>query len=235
MSKRTINTLFMLCSVDGKISTGSADSLDVDADFAKIEGLKEGLYQYYDIEQTTDLFSFNTGRVLAKIGINNKTDLPQKSPVTFIVVDNEQHLVESGIRYLCSWLNKLVIVTTNKDYQTFRQPVDVIYYKERINFQDLFEKIKRKYDTDVVTIQSGGTMNGALLREGLIDFVNIVIAPVLVGGKDTPTLIDGVSLTSRDELNQLAILRLTECKVLDNSYVNLKYEVKRKMEGDKKR
>ena len=27
-----------------------------------IPGLKEGLHQYYEIEQTTDLWSFNTGR-----------------------------------------------------------------------------------------------------------------------------------------------------------------------------
>ncbi len=34
---RPITTLFMLVSVDGKISTGSADELDVDKDFPKIE------------------------------------------------------------------------------------------------------------------------------------------------------------------------------------------------------
>ena len=43
---RPITTLFMLMSVDGKISTGSNDSMDVDADYPKIGGLKEGLYQY---------------------------------------------------------------------------------------------------------------------------------------------------------------------------------------------
>ena len=58
---RPITTLFMLMSVDGKISTGSTDELDVDRDFPKIPGVKEGLHQYYEIEQTTDLWSFNTG------------------------------------------------------------------------------------------------------------------------------------------------------------------------------
>jgi 2,5-diamino-6-(ribosylamino)-4(3H)-pyrimidinone 5'-phosphate reductase len=58
---RPIATLFMLMSVDGKISTGSTDELDVDRDFPKIPGVREGLHQYYEIEQTTDLWSFNTG------------------------------------------------------------------------------------------------------------------------------------------------------------------------------
>ena len=68
--KRPITTLFMLSSVDGKISTGATDELDVDKDYPKIDGVKEGLYQYYDIEQTTDLWSLNSGKVQAKIGVN---------------------------------------------------------------------------------------------------------------------------------------------------------------------
>ncbi len=47
---RPITTLFMLMSLDGKISTGASDSLDMDKDLPIIDGLKEGLQQYYDIE-----------------------------------------------------------------------------------------------------------------------------------------------------------------------------------------
>ena len=43
---RPITTLFMLMSLDGKISPGASDDLDVDKDFPKISGLKEGLPQY---------------------------------------------------------------------------------------------------------------------------------------------------------------------------------------------
>ena len=48
----------MLMSVDGKISTGAVDELDVDRDFPRINGVKEGLYQYYEIEKTTDPVSY---------------------------------------------------------------------------------------------------------------------------------------------------------------------------------
>ena len=82
----------MLMSVDGKISTGDSDSLDVDKDFPQIMGVKEGLNQYYELEKWTDLFSMNTGRVFAKIGINKKTDEPVKLPVSFMVIDNEPYL-----------------------------------------------------------------------------------------------------------------------------------------------
>lgn len=70
--KRPITTLFMLMSVDGKISTGATDAFDVDKDFPKIMGVQEGLYQYYEIEQSTDLWSLNSGRVQEKMGVNTK-------------------------------------------------------------------------------------------------------------------------------------------------------------------
>lgn len=43
---RPVTTLFMLMSVDGKISTGKTDALDFDIDLPLIEGVKEGLQQY---------------------------------------------------------------------------------------------------------------------------------------------------------------------------------------------
>ena len=57
---KPITTLFMLMSVDGKISTGAVDELDVDREFPRINGMKEGVYQYYELEKTTDLSSLNT-------------------------------------------------------------------------------------------------------------------------------------------------------------------------------
>ena len=63
------------------------------------------------------------------------------------------------------------------------------------------------------------------LREKLFDFVDVVVAPVLVGGKDTATLIDGKSLLKRDELSGLGVLELQDCTVLKNSYIRLRYRV----------
>lgn len=60
---RAITTLYMLMSVDGKISTRNNDTLDAERDFPVVDGVREGLLQYYEIEQTTDLWSLNSGRV----------------------------------------------------------------------------------------------------------------------------------------------------------------------------
>ena len=74
-------------------------------------------------------------------------------------------------------------------------------------------------------MQSGGTVNGLFLRDKLFDYVDIVVAPVLIGGRDTSTLIDGESLKTSEELSGLGALKLIECKVLEDSYIRLRYEV----------
>lgn len=114
---RPVTTLFMLMSADGKISTGSADELDFDQDLPKIAGAKEGLHQYYDIEQTTDPWSFNTGRTQAKIGVNTR-EMPEKTPVSFVILDNH-HLTEHGIRYFCAKSEQFVLITSNPGHPAF--------------------------------------------------------------------------------------------------------------------
>ena len=225
MKDRPVTTLFMLMSVDGKISPGASDSLDVDKDFPSIEGLREGLDQYYDIEQTTDLWSFNTGRVQEKMGANEKP-FPDKTPVSFAILDNT-HLNEHGVRFFCELSKQFVLITTNPDHPAFRVNAENlgIILQEELCLEKALVKLKEEYGCDRITIQSGGTVNGLFLREKLFDYVDIVVAPVLVGGKTTSTLIDGESITTREELDKLGVLKLIDCEKLEDSYVRLRYEV----------
>ncbi|MBQ1368473.1 MAG: dihydrofolate reductase family protein, partial [Firmicutes bacterium] len=85
--------------------------------------------------------------------------------------------------------------------------------------------LKERFGCERLTIQSGGTLNSLFLREKLFDYVDVVVAPVLIGGKNTATLIDGNSLMTKDELSQLGVLRLIEASTLEDSYLRLRYQV----------
>ena len=201
---RPITTLFMLESLDGKISSGSSDNLDADKDFCRIEGVKEGLHQYYELEQETDVFSLNTGRVMAKIGVNDRKEYHEKiDVVTFVIIDNKPHLNENGIDYLCHWVGKVLLVTTNKNHiaNSLKDKYDnleILYY-ETLDLKLLLEDLYSKYNAENLTIQSGGTLNGMFVRNKLIDFVNIVIAQILVGGNDVATSIYNKILNMNEE------------------------------------
>lgn len=225
-------TLFMNMSLDGKISTGDNDTMDTCLNYPKIKGIKEGYQQYYDIEQTTDLHSLNSARVLVKShnGKNiNEVQSITKTPVSYIVIDNKPHLNIQGVKNLIDKSKTFYIVTTNNNHPAFsienHENLEIIYYENKINFEDLFIKFKEKYNIEAITIQTGGTLNSIFLRKKLIDKLSVVIIPALIGGKNTSTLIDGESLHSINELENIKSLKLSKIKELNHSYIRLDYDV----------
>ena len=225
MTHRPITTLFLLQSVDGKITTGASDALDFDRDFPRIPGLREGLHQYYEIEQTTDLWSLNSGRVQAKMGVNKKP-LPEKTPVSFVILDNH-HLTRRGVEYFCARSREFVLATSNPRHPAYEVVADNlhIFQQSPLCLGDLLRHLKEHFDCQRITVQTGGTLNGLLLREKLLDYVDVVVAPALVGGKDTASLADGPSLQSAEELSGVGVLSLESAQPLAHSYLRLKYRV----------
>jgi 2,5-diamino-6-(ribosylamino)-4(3H)-pyrimidinone 5'-phosphate reductase len=229
--EKPITTLFLIQSLDGKITTGDSDALDVDKDFPHISGVKEGLYQYYDLEKLTDPFSLNTGRVMAKIGVNTRTTVPTKIGCSFIIIDNKPHLTEKGTTYMAQWVNKLFLVTTNPNHPAFKlrqkyPNIELIFFDTTIDLSDLLEKLKNDYGIEKLTIQSGGTLNTSWIRDNLIDYVSIVIAPCLIGGTNTQSLLGGESLHSQTDLSKIKALELLRCDVLKHSYIHITYKVR---------
>ena len=228
--KRTTNTLCLLMSVDGKINDGSSDEIDLDIDLSKIEKTKVGLNEFYEIESVNGSTVFNTGKTLEKRGVNTYVDTPNKTSTDYIVIDNKPHINEKGMKYLSELLHRVIIVTTNKKHPAYKlkrkyKNIDFIYYKEIISFTDLFIKLREEYGFDKLTIQSGGTVNSILFRNELIDYIDIVVAPVIIGGMDTPTLVDGISLKAGIDDTYIKTLELVSVKKLKNSYIHLTYKV----------
>ena len=140
---------------------------------------------------------------------------------------HHQHLNEHGVRYFCARSKQLVLITTNKNHPAFSvsaENLHIIFQKE-LSLAGALTLLKEQFGCERLTVQSGGTMNGLFLREKLFDYVDIVVAPVLIGGNDTATLIDGRSLLSKNELSQMGVLRLMEAQTLQDSYVRLRYQV----------
>lgn len=225
---KPITTLFMLMSVDWKISTWDNDNLDVDKDFPKINWLNEWLNQYYELEMYTDLFSLNSWRVFAKVWMNDKKDNIKKLPVSFIVIDNKPHLNEIWVSNLLSKSKQLFLVTTNKNHPAFSFKDDnlkILFYEKEIDFVDLFSRLNSEFLVDRLTIQSWWELNSVFLRNNLIDYLSVVVAPALIWWRNTSTLIDWESLHSENELFKIKSLELEKVDKLNNSYLNLLYKV----------
>lgn len=235
-----ITTLFMLMSIDGKISTGEGPTYDVDADFPKISGVKEGLPEYYRIQGETDWWCLVTGTTMAKIGANSgKLQMPNVKGLHRVIL-GAGDLTEKGIECLISQSDNIHFIVQNtsdlnKVYRgiinykdssnwtavafgkesfsgrrlSYYNPLDILYYLKTIGCDEL-------------TVQSGGTVNGAFVNAHALDKLHLVMAPCLIGGATTPTLIDGTPRTKG--LSHINTFKLINAKPLPGSYLELEYE-----------
>lgn len=131
------------------------------------------------------------------------------------------------------WVDKgwhiliLVANQTPPDYLAYLQRENVPYLivgEERVNLHLALEKLKSKLGVTCLYSTAGGKLNGALLREGLVDEVNIQIFPAIIGGTETPALFDCLDLKPDDWPTSL---KLISAQVLKEGHVWLRYEVVR--------
>jgi len=54
-------------------------------------------------------------------------------------------------------------------------------------------------------VEGGGTIIWSFLKSGLVDDLYVYVAPIIIGGKLTPTMADGPGIKSEDELISLKI------------------------------
>lgn len=74
---------------------------------------------------------------------------------------------------------------TPGDYLEYvrRKRVDcLVAGEDRVDLRAALEELHNRYGVETVRVDSGETLNGALLRAGLVDEVSLIIHPVLVGG-----------------------------------------------------
>ncbi len=78
--------------------------------------------------------------------------------------------------------------------------------ERRVDLPRVMEKLRTKLDVGCLLSMAGGRLNGALLRAGLIDEVNILFTPRLIGGFDTPALFDSPDLADDEWPVPLALI-----------------------------
>ncbi len=104
---------------------------------------------------------------------------------------------------------------------------------KKVDLRKALEVLSRRFGVKTVRVDSGGTLNGALLRSGLVDEVNVFITPTLVGGTSARSLFIAPDLESAKGIVKLDLIKT---KKLAGNILWLRYDVvkkKRGSEGDK--
>ncbi len=94
--------------------------------------------------------------------------------------------------------------------------------EDRVDLRSALELIHTRYGVKQVRVDSGGALNGALLRAGLVAEVSVLIDPVLVGGTTPRSLFRADDLTCPEDVIPL---KLTHLERMQDDIVWLRYEV----------
>jgi 2,5-diamino-6-(ribosylamino)-4(3H)-pyrimidinone 5'-phosphate reductase len=123
-----------------------------------------------------------------------------------------------GVVALCSH-------TTPASYLAYlrRERVEVMVSgQDHVDLRSALERLNEKQGVKIVRVDSGGTLNGVLLRQGLVDEISLLIHPSLVGGTSPRSLFRATDLASPESVIPL---RLDHVEQLRGGVVWLRYAV----------
>ncbi|MQM24125.1 dihydrofolate reductase family protein [Glycomyces albidus] len=94
--------------------------------------------------------------------------------------------------------------------------------EERVDLGAALRRMRERLGVACVVATGGGRLGGALLRAGLVDEVELLVAPAAIGGTGVPSLFDGPELAEGDAPVRL---RLMSADAEDDGMLWLRYEV----------
>lgn len=74
-----------------------------------------------------------------------------------------------------------------------------------IDFRAACEWLRKEWEVKRLLCEGGGEINAALLRDDLVDEIYVTLCPTIFGGRDAPTLADGVGVDSLEEATHLRL------------------------------
>lgn len=70
-----------------------------------------------------------------------------------------------------------------------------MFGEREINFQAAFRWLRTKWNVKRLLCEGGGELNDALFRADLVDEIHLTFSPKIFGGRDAPTIADGLGIS----------------------------------------
>lgn len=197
--------------------------------------------QYYELAATWEADCSLTGSdtiilSLQAAGIPPDSEMPEHPPSVdpedtrpLLVVTDSRGRVRNWqyLREVGHWRDVMALCSrsTPKSYLKYLELNKVSYLiagDGRIDLRQALELLGRDLGIKIVRVDSGGTLNGALLRAGLVNEVSVLVYPALVGGFSPASLYRAPDLKSAEGVIDL---ELRSFEKLPGGVMWLRYDV----------
>ena len=96
----------------------------------------------------------------------------------------------------------IIVLTTErasaKKLKVLRELADEVKVlgETEINFHSALSWLRTEWNVKRLLCEGGGELNDALFRAGLVDEINLTVCPKIFGGRNAPTIAEGVGFPS---------------------------------------
>ena len=205
-------------SIDGKVTGEFLNHCD------------EACLFYYQINRDYHADGFICGRVTMESSFTGGY-YPNLDKYQEIMVSREDYVADSDARYFAiaydrygklGWKTSRIIdedpgygnahiieVLTEKvsdAYLAYLQEIGVSYIfagKDEIDISLSLEKLNQLFGVNTLLLEGGSIINGAFLKEDVVDELSLVIAPLIAGNEDKPLFMDA-------DMNQFQLTNVNE-------------------------
>lgn len=154
-----------------------------------------------------------------------------KNRQPLLVVTDSQGRVADWTPWLKSpyWSRIIVLCssTTPKSYISRLGKAGVehmVVGKDRVDLVAALDRLYDDHGVRTIRLDSGGRLNGAMLRAGLVDEVSVLVHPALVGGTSPRSIFNAPDLSGA---SGIVGLKIKNVEKLRSGYVWLRYAVVR--------
>lgn len=180
-------------SIDGKISTIKNDS----AISSKLD-----LVRVHKLRSTVDGIMIGISTVLGDDPMLNVrySATGTKNP-TRIIIDSKARIpLNSRIIESSNKIQTIIAVTHNASSRKIKEIQKkgaqvLVYGNGKVNLRNLFQQLE-KMGLKKIIVEGGGEINWSVLKLGLVNELVVTISPVVIGGRDAKTLVEGKGFTN---------------------------------------
>lgn len=180
-------------SIDGKISTRGNDSsfssrkdwIRVHKLRSSVDGIVVGISTVLEDNPMLSVRHYSKGT---------------KDPVRIIVDSNARIPLNSRIIRSSKNIQTIVATTPNASTRKIKElkkaGVQVLVSgKRKVNIKNLFQQLEN-LGLKRILVEGGGEINWSVLKIGLANELIVTISPVVVGGRDAKTLVEGEGIAN---------------------------------------
>jgi 2,5-diamino-6-(ribosylamino)-4(3H)-pyrimidinone 5'-phosphate reductase len=180
-------------SIDGKISTRKNDS----AISSKLD-----LVRVHKLRSTVDGLMIGISTVLEDDPmLNVRYSTTGKKNPTRIIIDSKARIpLNSRIIESSNKIQTIIAVTHDASSRKIKEIQKkgaqvLVYGNGKVNLRNLFQQLE-KMGLKKIIVEGGGEINWSVLKLGLVDELVVTISPVVIGGRDAITLVEGRGFTN---------------------------------------